>query len=350
MNIYYISEFSDRGHNAGSKARNDIEKMFEDFEWRKINNNAIVSKMSERNSKYFAKSFIGALQLFFKIIAIKKGVIFCQYPVVKGPILHRALNIAKKKNKLCFIIHDIDALRAPKEQRNNLLDNEIVLLNKASALIVHNNNMREVLEGNGLTVKVVEELNLFDYLAVKSTPKPREISRTVVYAGNLKKGSFLDELSSLKELNFQLNLYGSNFDSNRIQNENIVYKGSFAPNEVVENLDGSFGLVWDGPSIETCDGLFGEYTRYNNPHKLSLYVAAGLPVIVWSKAAISKFVTENNIGFTIDSLSEIPNRFNDLDDTSYNEYIKNINNLRDKTRSGFYTEKAIVQVIERIEP
>ena len=34
--------------------------------------------------------------------------------------------------------------------------------------------------------------------------------------------------------------------------------------------------MWDGPSPDTCAGVYGAYLRYNNPHKTSLYLAAGL--------------------------------------------------------------------------
>ena len=56
--------------------------------------------------------------------------------------------------------------------------------------------------------------------------------------------------------------------------------GSFLPDELPSALEGSFGLVWDGDSSKTCSGVFGEYLRYNNSHKASLYLASGFPIIV----------------------------------------------------------------------
>ncbi|NRO11242.1 Beta-1,6-galactofuranosyltransferase WbbI [Lactobacillus helveticus] len=48
----------------------------------------------------------------------------------------------------------------------------------------------------------------------------------------------------------------------------------------------------------------GNYLRYNDPHKLSLYLASGIPVIIWKKAAEAKFVEENKVGITVDSLED----------------------------------------------
>ena len=33
-----------------------------------------------------------------------------------------------------------------------------------------------------------------------------------------------------------------------------------------------------------------DYLRINNPHKTSLYLACGIPIITWNKAAIAQYV------------------------------------------------------------
>ncbi len=348
MNIYFISEFNDKGNNAGSKARNDLEQIFVLNKWRKINDKPIVTSTSKRHLAYFIKSFIDAMLLYYKLSYIRGSIIFCQYPVLKGSIIYNALRKISKTNKLCFIVHDINALRAPEEQRKSLLEDEISILNEATAVIVHNDRMKNVLIENGLMVKNIVELRLFDYLANNKKMPIRNMSRTVVYAGNLKKSSFINKLYDCKELEFQINLYGSNFDCDNKHNSKINYVGSFPPDEVVGKLDGSFGLVWDGPSLNTCEGLMGDYMRYNNPHKLSLYIAAGLPVIVWSQAAISKFVMEHNIGFTVDNILGISEKLDNINQAIYAEYLENINLLREKVINGYYTREALNKAIYNI--
>ena len=58
-------------------------------------------------------------------------------------------------------------------------------------------------------------------------------------------------------------------------------------------MEGSFGLVWDGISVETCAGVYGEYLKVNNPHKTSLYLASGIPVIIWKEAAWLSLLNAN---------------------------------------------------------
>ena len=49
----------------------------------------------------------------------------------------------------------------------------------------------------------------------------------------------------------------------------------------------------------------GEYLQYNAPHKMSLYIRCGLPIIVWEKAGLAPFVKKNNVGICISSLTEL---------------------------------------------
>ena len=76
-------------------------------------------------------------------------------------------------------------------------------------------------------------------------------------------------------------------------------------------------LVWDGDSLNECNGDWGEYLKINNPHKTSFYLRAGIPVIVWSKAAMAPFVKEENVGLVVDSLEQIGERLALIDDKEY---------------------------------
>ena len=129
----------------------------------------------------------------------------------------------------------------------------------------------------------------------------------------------------------------------------MIYKGSFKPDEVPGVLEGSFGLVWDGNTASTCGGNTGEYLRYNNPHKTSLYLASGIPVIVWSEAAMSGFVSENHVGIAVGSLYEIEEKVNAISDADYKEMKDNAIAVSAKLRSGYYFETAIKTVLSKIE-
>lgn len=103
--------------------------------------------------------------------------------------------------------------------------------------------------------------------------------------------------------------------------------------------------MWDGNSIHGCTGLIGDYLKVNYPHKLSLYIAAGLPVITWKKAAIAQIVEDYNIGFTVDSLSDISSYIDSLHEDDYQMYLQNIASLQKKIISGVFTKSAFEEAV-----
>ena len=253
-------------------------------------------------------------------------------------------NHVLKNNKTIIILHDIDSLRG---LNNNNLKKEICLLNNANYIIAHNNKMTEFLKQNGFKNYILN-LTVFDYLLNKPFPKQNtELGTNIVFAGNLSKSEFLN-LKQISDLDIIFNLYGPNFGQIKNKSNNIVYKGNYNPELVPYKLEGSFGLIWDGDSLETCSGDYGKYLEYNNPHKLSLYIAAGIPVITWKGAAIADFIKKYNIGFTVNSIYEISEIIGKMTLSEYEEYKNNLKGLQEKVCSGFFTKMALEKIIKMI--
>ena len=104
-------------------------------------------------------------------------------------------------------------------------------------------------------------------------------------------------------------------------------------------------MVWDGISIETCDGPTGNYLRYNNPHKLSLYLSSGLPVIVWKESALAEFISSQKLGIVISNLYELSDILDTITEKQYQEFVGNIQEVRGKLKKGFYLKKAINEIL-----
>ena len=136
----------------------------------------------------------------------------------------------------------------------------------------------------------------------------------------------------------QFVLYGPNYTGKK--DGNITYKGSFPPDDLPFVLEGGFGLVWDGISSETCAGVWGEYLKYNNPHKTSLYLASGLPLVIWEKAALADFVVKNGCGITVASLFDIPEAINKVTKDEYEAMLRNTKEVSEKLDSGYFLGRA----------
>ena len=186
-------------------------------------------------------------------------------------------------------------------------------------------------------------LEIFDYLIENYDSHlldERDLNKKspVIIAGALSrhKAGYIYKLPE----NCQFNLYGINFEKEKAS-KNVNYVGAFDPEELIYKLEGSFGLVWDGDSSDTCTGIYGEYLKINNPHKTSMYLAAGIPVIIWEEAALADFIRENQCGITIKSISEIRKLVDNMSDEYYAMLKNNATKIGEKLRSGYFLESAM---------
>lgn len=232
------------------------------------------------------------------------------------------------------LIIDIDGLR---DNDNILLIQEIKQLKKFSLLVAHNTAMKNKLLQQ-LPSSKISCIELFDYPVKISLPDVKK-SNTVCFAGNLNKATFVNHLDKVPTTKFFI--YGPCADISLIQSEHVIYKGVILPDELPAELEGSFGLVWDGNLLDEGD----DYLRYNNPHKLSLYLTAGLPVIVWEQSASAAFVNLHDIGFSVNSLREIPGRIQQMSDEQFNKMHKNALAISKKTTGGYFL-KSVIDVLK----
>ena len=275
--------------------------------------------------------------------------------LIQFPMLHHSFftthlvkKIQRKGVKVYFIIHDLEALRyanldtVPLKHKIRVHLQESSLLKIADGVIAHNPIMKSVLVDKGIADDKIVSLGIFDYLIPDFQEKTTQTKdQPIIVAGNLaqEKAGYLYVLPETPSYN----LYGVGFDKNRAL-ENETYFGSFLPDELPAALEGGFGLVWDGDSAETCSGVFGEYLRYNNSHKASLYLASGFPLVVWKQSALSHFVLEKNCGIAVESLHDLKNTIENLSDADYQELVANAKRIGKKIRDGFYLASALKQL------
>lgn len=327
MRIYSIIYNEKR--NAGPKAPKDIID--------------IVKK--EYNAKEITLirkgiyKIILPLKLLFSKFSNEINII--QYPFVTNNKIYDFFDL----DKSILIIHDIKGLRWKNEK---LLKKEINIFKKFKYIVVHNNRMKKFLSENGIIEENMYVLQLFDYLIDDKKQKVNQnIIKSkvkVVYSGNLskEKSPFIYQIDP-KKINFELNLYGLGIENDIASN--ILYKGSFEP-ENVNEIQGNVGLVWDGNLDESdVDSYFKNYLKYNNPHKLSCYMATGIPVIAWSKSAISDFIKKNNIGYLINNIYDI----NNIDFSDFTEKLKNVKLIRNDVLNGYYTKSVLNNIISRMD-
>ena len=329
--MLYFSEKNIRGNHAGTKARNDVEKILQNYGCKPLNSKKYI--LTSDSSDSIHSNVTNRLMLsrfFLELIKFKNEIVFVQYPMLAFDKETEYLTRIAKSNKLVLLVHDIHGL---KRQNQEEITKEIAKLNLASGVIVHNRFMEDKLKKHGLTVPCIYKLDIFDYLYDGEIVSDRKKECGLAFAGNLEKSEFFRSFAEANP-DIILHLYGQKFDDSLEEFQNIKYMGNYKPDEIPGKINGKYGLVWDGESITTCSGIFGEYTRYNNPHKLSLYLTAGMPVIVWKDAAIAEFVMNHRVGVCVESLESLEKVINAVSDEEYTMMLNNVTELRKRLLSG----------------
>ena len=330
--------------NAGNKARNDVEAILISEGYKglelKVENWYKMNFFKAQQHKY------RALKSVFDQLGAGDELLI-QFPIIHHTFfISQLIKQAQNRGvKFYLVIHDIETLRhvgnSAVKIRHKVRNyfQEKAALTSVDGIIVHNDTMKNALTIQGIPSYKMVSLEIFDYLIPnfeeKNVPQKEE---AIIIAGNLipTKSGYLYNLPEQPAYN----LYGMGYDESRAL-KNTTYFGSFMPDDLPNALQGSFGLVWDGDSSETCKGSFGNYLRINNSHKASLYLASGFPLVVWKESALAHFVLDKQCGIAIDSLHDLQKALDDLTDQDYMKLSANARQVGVAIRSGDYLKSAI---------
>lgn len=350
MKLYQIVEIMENNNTAGTKAVQDVVKIaekngFEPVEIKTWTTRSSINAKIKRQLEFKKEWKKAYAQIEEQSIVLVQNP-FRIRQLSRESILKKLKN--EKKVKIISIIHDVESLR--KFCNNAYYEHEFsTMVALADVLIVHNNKMAKFFEEIGVPKEKLVILKIFDYLQANTYMRTPKFERQITVAGNLdtQKCAYIGLLPQITGIDIQL--YGPNFDLSMERYSNIHYGGCFPPDKIPEKLVKGFGLVWDGTGIDKCRGDAGEYLQYNNPHKLSLYLSSGLPVIIWNGAAEAEFVKKNGIGIVVDSLLELSDKLAKISPEEYNSMQKNTAQLALRLRNGYYTGCALVKAIDIVE-
>ncbi|GHP12978.1 hypothetical protein YK48G_04030 [Lentilactobacillus fungorum] len=242
--------------------------------------------------------------------------------------------------KVIALVHDVDVLRGLGAEVGSLPE----FLNQFDCLINLSSRLNKLLAEWGVNVPMVTR-GPWDYLVKGPVTGTKLFTKNVYYTGNLtvKKSHFLDELPS----NVQLKVYGDK-PAERSFKPNLEWLGTAQPDHLPSRLNDGFGLVWDGEINPLSANKYGTYLAYNWSHKLSAYLAAGIPVIVWRQSHAAKFVTSNGLGLAIDNLNELAPALAKVTQRQYQGYLDHIQPFSQRIREGFYIIQATSEALLKL--
>lgn len=283
-------------------------------------------------------------QLVKAMMRVQSGdVIVVQYPTVS--MFSVLVRMARFKGaRVVVVIHNM------LNERATLVTNrEITALNKADHLIVSNRMIKAFLRTHGCSVPVTIH-GPWDYLTEVKIP-PRKLLPGERVGLNMAshpvcvpRNGFIFELGRHMP-DVDLWLYVSNFNpANGIDTTNVKVYPHIEEPDFPLKAQGHFGLLWDGPSLQQCQGEWGDNILYTLPHKMSLYFECHLPVVTWSQSASAPYLRENNLGILVDSLFDLNDRLKAVTPEEYDAMQQNVCRIAEPIAQGEYMREAMRKV------
>jgi hypothetical protein len=259
------------------------------------------------------------------------SLVFFHFPLRSRVIRNFFDRVTQQGSHTIAYVHDFEGLR---DGDSRLLQKELKQLGAFAIILAQNETMQAWIRKQTGNQQVIS-IESYDYLLEEIPGGHRHKSFEIAFAGNLLKAPFIELLEQVPELHFHI--YGQEGNSKI----NVTRHGQVHPRRLPAIMKGSFGLVWDGDSIDTCSGGPGTYLRINTSHKLALHIMAGLPVILWEEDAMASWVLENEIGFTVSSLKDIYKKIEEMQDEVYNHMLQKQKSLQTQMAAGNYLQAAL---------
>lgn len=329
----YVSRCYRHLRSAGNKAKTDNEHIMHEMGFVSI---GLPQKINPRKGIGFFYNLASVLRA---CCVMKEGdELVLQYPVKKYFTLLCKVAHARGA-KVIVVIHDLGSMRRKKLSPAK----EISRLSNADCIIAHNENMKAWLLEHNVCAKVVA-LGLFDFLSPAKPSLPHKTERLrVAYAGTLlpRNSGFLFQLKPYIK-GYEMHLYGAP-DPEMDYDESLVFHGFTLPGDFIANVQADFGLIWEGESLDGCTGDFGSYLRYNTPHKVSFYLRAGIPVIVWKEAAVAPIIQKAGVGIAVKSLKELPERLAQISSDEMQAMRNRALAISEQLNSGHFFKTALAE-------
>lgn len=333
MKVYFIQEHLDRRVFHGGIGNVDAERIFlqEGF----------VPILFPANLSFSPTAKLARLRYLINMLFAlpARSVVILQFPLYAGMhrLFIRLLTLRKSIRIICFVL-DIDGL---KDGNQKLLHQEIRAFRRYRYFILHNEAMLRWLLSK-TNPAAVTCIDFFDFLA-EPVRKKRSSTFNIVFAGNLEKSAFLQALGKLEVNSPALifNIYGKDPPNALLKQSNVRYMGFAEPYRLPGLIEGSFGLIWEGDSIDGATGSLGNYMVYITHHKLSLYILSGLPVIVFSGSACAALVKKYKIGIAVNSLYQAEQAIKLVSADAYLEMVNNTQKLAPAISGGEMLRKAL---------
>ena len=239
--------------------------------------------------------------------------------------------------KLITFVHDVPPLMFA-DSNYYLLPEYIDMYNQSDVLILPSEKMKKKLLEEGLKVEKVITQDMWDHPFNDFLYQP-QFEKKLFFAGSIERFPHLQSW----DYDLPLHIFSdSNYDT-----EQLYFEGWKSDSEMMLTLSrGGFGLVW-GTQENPLDEP--EYYQLNASHKLSSYLAAGIPVIVPAYLTMADVVKNKGLGFVVSTMAEAVKVVENCSLEEYQQMVEKIKMTSFLIRQGFFTKSALTQAIMKLD-
>ena len=269
------------------------------------------------------------------IAGISAGdTVVCQFPTGNGVGFEKALvrHIKAYHGRIIICINELDPRMS--ENKNSELQDIIGLYNEAEVLIVPSLGMKRFLMEQGIkgSMKFIIQ-EMWDCTTSLKFLGTKNFKREIHFAGNPGRFRFPEAW----DYEVALKVYSDQ----ECAGKQVERMGWMPPDRLLMELSkGGFGLVWYG------DEYRYPYAAMNHSLKLSMYLAAGMPVIVSEGISNQRMIEENHLGIIVDTLDEALEIVKNMTEQEYQGYAAAATEFAPLLREGSFTRKCLTDALQ----
>jgi hypothetical protein len=245
-----------------------------------------------------------------------------------------------RKAKIVAMVWDIVSWLQDNRERDYTGDASLWMLNKYDLVIAANPKMGKRLREEGGVTTPMLPMHLTDFI-YNGPLVPKQYKKELYYVATGIDPAMIEETPS----NIRINFIGPNHQVKDFP-ETVSLLGPMDSNDIPSQLDGGFGLLYY-PKNGGYKGMH-RYGEYNNPMKLSLYLASGLPVVCLSNTAHAKWIKDRGVGVVIDQLGDLEKAIGSVSEEDYYRMLDNIKPWQSAVSSGFFAKTAAIEAVRYI--
>lgn len=247
-----------------------------------------------------------------------------------------------KQIKVIALVHEVPTWLYADDGDRSVIKNDFwfTQLRKFDLLVVANEKQARRLVKDEIDIPMVS-LQLWDY----------------PYAGPLQEKQFRKQLHYISDqavtaLDYRgstpIMFYNTEVDEKVANNPSVKHIVGLARDNLIAELADGFGLVNTVNITEATNPNVVRNSQYNDPIELSMYLAAGMPVVVPDSSAHAQLVKQHHLGLVIHDLNEIDEALSHMTIADYQEMVAAIEPWQKAVSTRYFVKRALMAGMRKV--